>query len=217
MSSLDIEAVAKVERPHIIQRPIPYGAKRKKQMAKYSKFHYGTAAWRLQPRGVVQHFTATNSLRSVLNTFASNAPDPELGQQPGVCTQFVIDRDGRILQLVPEKVRCRHTVGLNHRMIGVEHVGLSDRAVMSNQAQRKASLGLTLWLMSRYDISLGDVIGHNESRSSRFHKELYRPWRCQTHGDFRRGTMNDYRSRLRARALDFGLDTSAPNWQRPNC
>ena len=50
-----------------------------------------------------------------------------------------------------------------------------------------ASLALTTWLMSRYHIKLGDVIGHNESLTSRFHKELYAGWRCQTHGDWSRG------------------------------
>ena len=68
---------------------------------------------------------------------------------------------------------CRHTVGLNWTAIGIEHVGMTDAEVMRNPRQMAASLALTAWLMSRFHIKLGDVIGHNESLTSRFHKELY--------------------------------------------
>ena len=49
----------------------------------------------------------------MFNTFARNAPDLELGELPGVCSHFVIDRDGTIYRLVPTTIMCRHTVGLN--------------------------------------------------------------------------------------------------------
>ena len=61
--------------------------------------------------------------------------------------------------------------------------------------------------MGRFHIGLGDVIGHNESLTSRFHKELYAGWRCQTHGDFVRADMNVYRSRLAVVAKRLGLAT----------
>ena len=66
------------------------------------------------------------------NTFAPNRPDPELHERPGVCAHFVIDRDGTIHQLVPLRLMCRHTVGLNHTAIGIEHVGISDAEVLGN-------------------------------------------------------------------------------------
>ena len=70
---------------------------------------------------------------------------------------------------------CRHTVGLNYTAIGIEHVGTSDAEILGDPAQLAASLRLTLWLMRRYHIPLGDVIGHNESLTSPYHKELTRP------------------------------------------
>ena len=82
---------------------------------------------------------------------------------------------------------CRHTVGLNWTAIGIEHVGMTDAQVLGNARQMASSLALTAWLMSRFHIRLGDVIGHNESLTSRFHQELYAGWRCQTHGDFVQG------------------------------
>ena len=79
---------------------------------------------------------------------------------------------------------CRHTVGLNYTAIGIEHVGTSDAAILGNPRQLAASLRLTAWLMAAYSIQLRNVIGHNESLTSPYHKELYAPWRCQTHGDW---------------------------------
>ena len=52
-------------------------------------------------------------------------------------------------------------------------------------------------VMAENGISLGNVIGHNESLTSPYHHEAYPSWRCQTHGDFPRAAMDDYRSRLR--------------------
>jgi len=151
----------------------------------------------------------------VWNTFAVDAPDPELHELPGDCAHFVIDRDGTIYQLVPLNVMCRHTVGLNWVAIGIEHVGLSDAQVLDDPAQMRSSLALTVWLMWRYKIPLADVIGHNESLSSPLHKELYAPWRCQTHGDWKRADMNVYRARLVALAHRYGLKVGPPPPLRP--
>jgi hypothetical protein len=60
----------------------------------------------------------------------------------------------------------------------------------------RSSLALTLWLMQRYRISLPNVIGHSESLTSRYHRERYAPWRCQTHADWQHADMIAYRRRL---------------------
>jgi len=190
--------LAVAPKPHVVWKPIPYGAARKAEMARYAQRHYGIDSWRLKPRVIVEHVTATDSFSSVWNTFAANAPDPELGELPGTCAHFVIDRDGTIYQLVPLNVMCRHTVGLNYTAIGIEHVGRSDAEVLGDPAQMRASLALTAWLMGRFHIAIRNVIGHNESLTSPFHKELYKPWAHQTHGDWVRADMDVYRRRLRA-------------------
>jgi N-acetylmuramoyl-L-alanine amidase len=179
-------------RPHIVWKPIPFGAKRKAEMAQYAKRHYGINSYVLHPKVIVEHVTATSTFSSAYNTFAADVPDAELHSLPGTCAHFIIDRDGTIYQLVPLDIMCRHTVGLNYVAIGIEHVGTSDAA------QMRSSLHLTAWLMARFRISLANVIGHNESLSSPFHKELYAPWRRQTHADWRRPDMNLYRTRLAA-------------------
>jgi N-acetylmuramoyl-L-alanine amidase len=191
-------ALAVPAKPPVVWKPIPYGAARKAEMARYAQLHYGTRTWRLRPRVIVEHYTATSSFAPVWSTFAADTPDPELGQLPGTCAHFVIDRDGTIYQLVPLTVMCRHTVGLNDVAIGIEHVGTSDGEILADAAQLRASLRLTAWLMRRYGIGLRNVIGHAESLSSPYHHERYAPWARQTHGDWRHADMEVYRSRLRA-------------------
>ena len=197
-------------KPHIVWKPIPFGARRKAEMAQYSARHYGIRSYVLKPRLIVEHVTATSSFSSAYNTFAADVPDGELHQLPGTCAHFVIDRDGTIYQLVRTNIMCRHTVGLNYAAIGVEHVGLSDAQVLGDAAQMRSSLALTAWLMSTYGIRLANVIGHNESLTHPLHKELYAPWRCQTHSDWTRGDMNVYRARLAELARRGGLTVGPP-------
>jgi beta-N-acetylhexosaminidase len=185
-------------RPHIVWKPIPFGAKRKAEMAQYAERHYGINSYVLHPKVIVEHYTATTTFASAYNTFAQDVPDAELHSLPGTCAHFIIDRDGTIYQLVQLNIMCRHTVGLNYVAIGVEHVGTSDAEILHDAAQMRSSLALTAWLMSRYGIALKNVIGHNESLTSPFHKELYAPWRHQTHADWQHADMNIYRARLAA-------------------
>jgi N-acetylmuramoyl-L-alanine amidase len=187
-----------VPKPHIVWKPIPFGAKRKAEMAQYAQRHYGIDSYVLHPKVIVEHYTATTTFSSAYNTFAADVPDAELHQLPGTCAHFVIDRDGTIYQLVPLTIMCRHTVGLNDVAIGIEHVGTSDGEILNDAAQMRSSLELTAWLVQRYHIALKNVIGHNESLTSPYHKELYAPWRTQTHGDWQHADMNVYRTRLRA-------------------
>ncbi len=185
-------------KPHIVWKPIPFGALRRAQTEQYAERHYGLHTWRLvHPHVIVEHFTASESFSSTWNTFAANAPDPELHEWPGDCAHFVIDRDGTIYQLVRTDTICRHTVGLNYTAIGVEHVGTSDAEILGNPRQLDASLRLTAWLMQTFHIALGNVIGHNESLTSPYHRERYAPWRCQTHGDWTHADMQVYRAKLR--------------------
>ncbi|HVW89343.1 MAG TPA: peptidoglycan recognition family protein [Gaiellaceae bacterium] len=193
--------VAVPAKPAIVQKPIPFGAQRKAETARYAERHYGLDTWRLShPHVIVEHYTASTTFSSAWNTFANDAPDSELHELPGTCSQFVIDTDGTIYQLVPLDTICRHTVGLNWTAIGIEHVGTSDAEILHNPKQMAASLRLTLWLMHRYGISLPNVIGHSESLTSPYHRERYAPWRCQTHSDWLHADMNVYRTRLAALA-----------------
>ena len=120
---------ATAPRPRIVVKPIPFGPARLAETRAYAKRHYGIDSWRLvHPHVIVEHYTASDTFASAYATFASNASN--LGEQPGVCAHFVIDRDGTIYPLVPPSIICRHTVGLNYTAIGIEHVGTSDGQIL---------------------------------------------------------------------------------------
>src|SRR2546428_3472886 len=190
-------ATARPPRPPIVSRPISFGAKRKAEMVAYATRHYGLRTYRLvHPHVIVIHYTETPSFQSTYNTFAPDVPDSELHELPGTCAHFVLDSSGGIHQLVSLGVMCRHTVRLNWTAIGVEHVGFSDQQVLADRAQMAASLKLVRWLRCRYHIALSDVIGHNESLSSPYHREDVPALRTQTHADFKHADMRIYRHRL---------------------
>lgn len=196
-ASASPQATANISRPPVDNRLIPFGPKRKREMAAYSARHYGQGKWRLRhPQVIVEHMAQTGTAAAVFNTFAPDVPDVELGELPNVCAHFAIGFSGRIYKLVNLRTRCRHTVGLNWTAIGIEHVGYGDGDVLGNRRQLRASLWLTQWLRCKFRIGLTNVIGHNESLSSPYHHELVPSLRRQTHGDWQHRSMRVYRQKL---------------------
>jgi N-acetylmuramoyl-L-alanine amidase len=192
-------AAAGAARPPIVKWLIPFGPKRKHEMAAYSERHYGEHTWRLvHPHVIVEHMSEASSAAAVRNTFVPDVPDVELGELPNVCSHFVVSSAGKIYALVNLRTRCRHTVGLNWTAIGIEHVGYADADALDDPAEMQASLRLTQWLRCKFHIAVKNVIGHNESLSSPYHREDVPSLRTQTHGDWRHSSMQVYRKRLRA-------------------
>jgi murein peptide amidase A len=194
-------ARARLRRPSMDRDPIPYGHRRKHEMAAYSKRHYGKRRWRLRnPRVIVLHFTASPSYRSAWEAFASNAPN--MGELPGVCSHFVVGKKGRIHRLVRPGIRCRHTIGLNNRAIGVEMVqegGRSshwaDRRILHRRRQIHATLHLVGWLKERFGIRMRNVIGHAMANDNPYFKDL-EGWR-NDHTDWLPRDVRRFRHRLR--------------------
>jgi hypothetical protein len=177
---------------------IPFPRHRKREMAAYSKRHYGKRRWRLvDPKVIVEHIAVASSVAGVYATFAPDRPDPELHELPNVCSHFVVGSNARAYHLVHLGIRCRHTVGLNYTAIGIEHVGFSDADLLDNRRQLRTSLRLTQQLRCRFGITLNNVIGHAESLRSPYHRELVPSLRHQTHGDMRHASMRAYRAKLR--------------------
>jgi N-acetylmuramoyl-L-alanine amidase len=196
-ASTEPHSQAAAAKPQLIKKPIPYGKKRKRDMAGYSKRHYGHFKWRLaDPKLVVIHYAEAGSIGSIYNTFAPNRPDVEFNELPNVCTHFGVSAGGGIFKFVPVSVRCRHVVGLNHVAIGIEHVGFSDSDILNRPSQLNASLKLSHWLRCRFGLAIEGVIGHNESLSSPHFKELDPRFKGRTHGDFGHASMETYRAAL---------------------
>jgi N-acetylmuramoyl-L-alanine amidase len=190
-------ATSAVTKPPIHKMLIPYPKKRKREMAAYSKHHYGQYKWRLNnPQLIVEHYAAAGSISAIFNTFRTDQPDVEFHELPNVCSHFAVSASGAVYKFVPPTIRCRHVVGLNYTAIGIEHVGFSDQDILNRPAQLNGSLQFTQWLRCRFGIPVSQVIGHNESLSSPFYKELDPRFRGQTHQDWNRADMNIYRSDL---------------------
>jgi N-acetyl-anhydromuramyl-L-alanine amidase AmpD len=188
-------------KPAIHDDPIGYGAHRRAEMAAYSKHHYGDREWRLEdPKVIVLHFTATDSYSATWNTFNSNAPN--MGESPGVCAHYVIEQDGTIDELVPPRIRCRHTIGLNYTAIGIEMVQATgrgshwaDQQILARGPQIRGALRLVRWLQDRYRIATGEVIGHSMANDDPYFKDK-EGW-VNDHTDWLKRDVKEFRKRLR--------------------
>ena len=76
-----------------------------------------------------------------------------------VSSQYLIDRDGTIYQLLPDTVFARHVIGLNYCAIGIENVANGKDLPMTSE-QLKANTQLIKQLAKRHNIEY--VIGHHE-------------------------------------------------------
>jgi N-acetyl-anhydromuramyl-L-alanine amidase AmpD len=190
-------------KPRIAEDRISYGDERRDQMAGYSRRHYGEAKWKLRdPDAIVLHFTAAGGYRAAWNTFDANTPNR--GELPGVCAHYVVKKSGTIAELVPPRIRCRHTIGLNHRSIGIEMVQeagrgshWADQQILDRRRQSNAAVRLVRWLQSRYAIETGDVIGHSMANDSPYFKDR-RGWR-NDHTDWLKRDVREFRKRLKRR------------------
>ncbi|HET7481296.1 MAG TPA: peptidoglycan recognition family protein [Actinomycetota bacterium] len=194
-------STASYQRPRIVRDPIPYGAKRKHQMARYSLRHYGHKSWRLRhPRVIVLHFTGGSTYSSAHNTFAANSPNR--GEMPGVCAHFIVDKDGTIYRQVRLSIRCRHAIGLNYTALGVEMVQetgegahWADRQILHRHVQIRAVLKLVRYLKLRFHVRMRNIIGHSMANDSPYFKDL-EGWR-NDHTDWQPIDVKEFRRRLK--------------------
>ena len=151
--------------PKIIQSPISFDQQRKELSLEYMKSHYGIEQSQpsIVPRMVVVHWTVIPTYEKTFEVF-----DPTLlpshrtaiagASQLNVSSQYVIDRDGSIHQLLPDTIMARHVIGLNHCAIGIENIGGPKQPL--TEAQLKANTDLIKKLKKKYPIDY--VIGHYE-------------------------------------------------------
>ncbi len=150
----------------IVQKPIQMNDSRTALTLEYLKQRYGIEQDEptITPTMVVVHWTVIPTLEQ---TFAAFDP-AELpaardgirsGGQLNVSSQFVIDRDGTIYQLLPETYMARHTIGLNYTAIGIENIADGNGLPMTD-AQLSANARLIRYLAGKYPIEF--VLGHSE-------------------------------------------------------
>jgi N-acetyl-anhydromuramyl-L-alanine amidase AmpD len=186
-------SAAAFPRPPIEQERLAFWPERVADTRKWSRFMYGTDVF--EPRLIVEHWTGSTEQQPAIDYWNTS---PE-----ATWVHFIIDPQGRITQLAPLDVLAKHAIGVSPWAIGIEHVGLNDREVMSNLPMRRASYQLTCWLQERLKIPLRGVIGHGEvTDSPRFGLtpagwEWIESTGYEFHRDFSHHTMRHYRDRLR--------------------
>ena len=152
--------------PEIVQTPIVFGDRREELSLQYMQERYGIVRENatIDPQMIVVHWTA---IRTFAETFDAFNPEelPQARNAIGsagalnVSSQFLIDRDGTIHQLLPETTFARHVIGLNHCAIGIENVGNGTDLPLTD-AQFAANVALIEMLAAKYDIEY--LIGHHE-------------------------------------------------------
>ncbi|TLP79201.1 N-acetylmuramoyl-L-alanine amidase [Maribacter sp. ACAM166] len=150
----------------IVERPITFNEERKILTLEYLENRYGLEqdAPQIYPKMIVLHWTVIPTFEKSFEAFdPATLPNwrPDIKDVSGlnVSSQFMVDRDGTIYQLLPETTMARHVIGLNHCAIGVENVGGTDELPLT-KAQLKSNIWLVRYLKEKYDIDY--LIGHYE-------------------------------------------------------
>ncbi|SDS46059.1 N-acetylmuramoyl-L-alanine amidase [Maribacter dokdonensis] len=150
----------------IVERPITFNEERKVLTLEYLQNRYGLEqdSPEIDPKMIVLHWTVIPTFEKSFAAFDPvSLPNwrPDIKNVSGlnVSSQFMIDRDGTIYQLLPETTMARHVIGLNHCAIGVENVGGTDDLPLT-KAQLKSNIWLVRYLKDKYDIDY--LIGHYE-------------------------------------------------------
>jgi N-acetylmuramoyl-L-alanine amidase len=162
---------------NIIQLPINYSKERTELSIEYLKNRHGITQNTpvIKPVMIVLHFTDGGTIKSIHDYF--NSPTIEDSRSINkrvsalnVGSQFLIDRDGKIYQLMPDNYLARHAIGLNYCAIGVENIGSDKNPLTEEQVIANASL--VRHLAKKYKIEY--LIGHSEYttfRNTAFWKE----------------------------------------------
>ncbi|MCL1664328.1 peptidoglycan recognition protein family protein [Elizabethkingia ursingii] len=157
-------AKAQTETINIIQRPIEFNQERIDLSLDYMRTHYGIVQKTptITPSMIVLHYTEVGTLehniRYFNNTYLNGRRNLSRESALNVSSQFIIDRDGSIYQLMPPTQFARHTIGLNYCAIGIENIGGSKQPL--TEAQVEANAKLIRYLTKKYGIQY--LIGHSE-------------------------------------------------------
>ncbi len=152
----------------IADRPIAFSETRIDLTQAYIAEHYGLTVddITITPRMIVLHWTAIDDADAswaVFNpeTLGESRPDLQGAGQVNVSVPFLVNRRGRIYQLMPETWMGRHVIGLNYDAIGVENVGGGGSQDNLTRAQIKANIRLVRYLVDKYP-TIEYLIGHHE-------------------------------------------------------
>jgi N-acetyl-anhydromuramyl-L-alanine amidase AmpD len=190
----------------IIRKPINYNSDRKKLSLDYLRDRHNLIQSQptILPKIIVLHYTGGGTLNSNFNYF--NKTTIESGRvynknqsSLNVSAHYLIDKNGKIYQLIEDTLFARHTIGLNYCAIGVENIG-GDKGPLTS-AQVVSNAKLVRYLKKKYPIEY--VIGHSEY--SKFRKTK---WWKETNPNYYTGKSDpgsDFLQKVRAMIKDLHL------------
>jgi len=161
----------------IISKPIDYSRERINLSLDYLKSHYNMVqnSPTISPKIIVLHYTAGGTVETnykYFNRTHLESARNTLKKQStlNVSSQFIVDRDGTVYQLMEPNLFARHTIGLNYCAIGIENIGSKSQPLTEKQVLANAQL--VRYLTKKYKIEY--LIGHSEYsafRGSKLWKE----------------------------------------------
>lgn len=153
----------------IYQKPLELTKERVALMQQYNYIHNRKNTVIMTPQMIVVHWTAMksdiqktweyfNQVRGSNRWFYRYPCTRKYGLVQ-VSAHYLVDRDGKVYQLLPNTIVGRHVIGLNYCSIGIENIGNNDLT----QEQLQANIKLIEYLIARYP-TIKYVIGHMEYR-----------------------------------------------------
>lgn len=150
----------------IVEKPIIFNEERIGLTLEYLSSRYDLIQEEptIEPKMIVLHWTVYPTLEESFEAFKepflpSYRPDIKDISGLNVSAHFLVDRDGTIYRLMPERYMARHVIGLNHCAIGIENVGGTDRNPLTED-QLASNIWLVHYLANKYPIEY--LIGHYE-------------------------------------------------------
>jgi N-acetyl-anhydromuramyl-L-alanine amidase AmpD len=150
-------------KPMIVEKFLNWTPYRENLTRKYAELHYGMSITRIEPQAVVVHWTAGDTWESAYYTFYNETRGDGT---VNVSSQFIIDKDGTIYQLMPENYLARHVIGYNWCAIGIENVGGVNGREDLTQQQVKSNIELIRYLRAKYP-AIKYIFGHYQQVEAR--------------------------------------------------
>ena len=166
IGTVGVSAGKKSPEPEIVAKPIRFDGRRAELSVEYLRDRYRIIQSdpTIVPKMVVVHWTDVPTMEETFAVFDPVELPPArraIGSASAlnVSSQYLIDRDGTIYQLLPDTTFARHVIGLNYCAIGIENVANGSNLPMT-AAQLDANAALIRHLHREHDIEY--VIGHYE-------------------------------------------------------
>lgn len=151
----------------------------KDHMMVYSQRHYGERGYKLDPKGIVLHWTEAVGVEGFISYFDNEyQDDSNSGDDPAPHTNahFLVGKDGTIYQLLPLELRGRHAYGVNDDTFGIEIESLGRAEdIFANEKQTQSTIALVKWLMGKYDIPMKNLMGHDMTFDTPLFYDLHPP------------------------------------------